>query len=209
MTKVYLTRHGETEWNTQHKFQGHGNSELTDKGILGAELLANRIEEIDIDCIAASPLKRAYETAKILKGKRDIELITHQGLKEINVGDFEGMSYADIKRESTELINFIEEDPFNNPYPNGENLMEFYNRVKSAFFELVEKYRNKTILIVAHGGTIKCIETLSREFEIDKDWIGKAVKNCSLSYLEVDENNKVKEIFFNDTKHLEESSALN
>ncbi|HCS09813.1 MAG TPA: histidine phosphatase family protein [Clostridiales bacterium] len=209
MTKIYLTRHGETVWNRQHRFQGHKNSELTDKGILAAELLADRIEDIELDYIVSSPLLRAYNTAEIVRGNKDIEIIKLNGLKEINLGDFEGMSYADIKKEHTELLTEIEKDPFNNRYPNGENLQEFYKRVVKAFLEVIDKHRNKTILIVAHGGTLKCIEAYIRKFKLSSDWMGNVVKNCSLSYIEVDENNKIKEIFYNDTKHLEGSAVLN
>jgi len=209
MTKVYLTRHGETVWNKQYRFQGHKDSELTEKGILAAELLADRVEEIDIDCIVSSPLLRAYNTAEILKGSRDIEIFKHDGLKEINLGDFEGMSYTDIKKENPQLLGLIERDPFNNHYPNGENLREFYDRVSKAFKEITDKCKNKTILIVAHGGTLKCIDAYIKKLKISNDWIGNVVKNCSLSYIEIDGNNEIKEIFYNDTKHLEGSAAFN
>jgi probable phosphoglycerate mutase len=209
MTKIYLTRHGETEWNRQLKFQGHKNSDLTDKGILAAELLADRIDEIEIDYIISSPLMRAYNTAEIVKGNKDIKIIKYDGLKEINLGDFEGLSYTEIKKEHSELLESIESDPLNNRYPNGENLKEFYNRVIKAFKEIIDKCKNKTILIVAHGGTLKCIEAYTRDFILSNDWIGNVVKNCSLSCIEVDENNKITEIFYNDTKHLEGSTALN
>lgn len=208
MTKIYLTRHGETVWNRQHRFQGHKNSELTDKGILAAELLADRIEDTELDYIVSSPLLRAYNTAEIVRGNKDIEIIKHNGLKEINLGEFEGMSYVDIKKEYTKLLAEIEKDPFNNRYPNGENLQEFYKRVVKAFLEVIDNHRNKTTLIVAHGGTLKCIEAYIRKFKLSSDWMGNVVKNCSLSYIEVDENNKTKEIFYNDTKHLEGSAAL-
>lgn len=209
MTKIYLTRHGETEWNRQCRFQGHKNSDLTDKGILAAELLAERIEEIDLDCIISSPLMRAYNTAQIVKGSKNIDIIKHDGLKEINLGDFEGMSYMQIKEESPEILESIERDPFNNRYPNGENLKEFYNRVTSAFKEIIDRCRNKTVLIVAHGGTLKCIEAYIKGFKISNDWIGNVVKNCSLSYFEINDNKEFVEVFFNDTRHLEESGALN
>lgn len=209
MTKIYLTRHGETVWNRQRRFQGHKNSELTDKGILAAELLADRIEDIELDYIVSSPLLRAYNTAEIARGNKDVQIIKYDGLKEINLGEFEGMSYVDIKSKHTELLAEIEKDPFNNRYPNGENLQEFYKRVVKVFTEVVDKYRNKTTLIVAHGGTLKCIEAYIRKFKLSSDWMGNVVKNCSLSYIEIDENNEIKEIFYNDTKHLEGSAALN
>ena len=209
MTKLYLTRHGETEWNRQLRFQGHKNSELTDKGVLAAELLADRIEEINIDYIISSPLMRAYNTAEIVKGSKDIRIIKNEGLKEINLGDFEGLSYTEIKKENPEIIESIESDPFNNRYPNGENLKEFYNRVIKAFKEIVDKYKNNTILIVAHGGTLKCIEAYIKDFKIGNDCIGNVVKNCSLSCYELNEKDVFEEIFYNDTQHLEGSAALN
>ncbi|MFA6782856.1 MAG: histidine phosphatase family protein [Sedimentibacter sp.] len=209
MTKIYLTRHGETVWNRQQRFQGHKNSELTDKGILAAELLADRIEDIELDYIVSSPLLRAYNTAEIARGNKDVQIIKYDGLKEINLGEFEGMSYVDIKSKHTELLAEIEKDPFNNRYPNGENLQEFYKRVVKVFTEVVDKHRNKTTLIVAHGGTLKCIEAYIRKFKLSSDWMGNVVKNCSLSYIEIDENNEIKEIFYNDTKHLEGSAVLN
>ncbi len=202
MTRIYLTRHGETEWNRQRRFQGNQNSELTDKGILAAELLSARIEDLDLDCIVSSPLKRAYHTAEIVRGKKKINIIKHDGFKEINLGDFEGMRWDEIEEKYGEILHRIKENPIDNRYPNGENLAEFYSRVEKAMKEVIEKCRDKSILIVAHGGTIKCIESYMRKFKINNDWMGNVVHNCSLSYYEVDANNEIKEIFYNDTAHL-------
>lgn len=208
MTRIYLTRHGETEWNKQRRFQGSKNSELTEKGILGAELLSSRLEEIELDLIVSSPLKRAYHTAEIVRGNKKIDIITHDGFKEINLGDFEGMRWDEIEELHGDILYRITEDPFNNRYPNGENLMEFYSRVEKALGEVIDKFRHRRVLIVAHGGTIKCIESYIRKFKINKDWMGNVVKNCSLSCFEVTENNEIKEIFYNDTEHLEGNMAF-
>lgn len=209
MTKIYITRHGETEWNKQRRFQGSKNSELTEKGILGAELLSNRVEEIYLDCIISSPLKRAYHTAEIVRGNKDIDIIKNEGFMEINLGDFEGMRWDEIEQMHGDILYRIKDDPFNVGYPNGENLMEFYNRVEKAIKEVIDKCRNKSVLIVAHGGTIKCIESYIRKFKIHNDWMGNVVQNCSLSCFEVDENNNIKEIFYNDMEHLKGSVAYN
>ena len=144
MTKIYFTRHGETVWNRQFRFQGHKDSELTDKGVLAAELLADRIEEIELDYIISSPLMRAYSTAEIVRGKKDVEIIKHNGLKEINLGVFEGMSYEDIKKEHPKLLDLIESDPINNRYPKWRKPEGIYNRVVDAFKEIMRNYRNKT-----------------------------------------------------------------
>lgn len=209
MTTIYITRHGETEWNRQCRFQGTLNSELTEKGILAAELLSERVENIDLDFIIASPLKRAYHTAEIVRGNKNVEIIKNDGFKEINLGDFEGMRYDEIKNSQGDVLKDIENDPFANRYPNGENLMEFYKRVEKAFKDVIEKYKGKNTLIVAHGGTIKCIECYLRKVQIGKDWMGSVVSNCSLSCVEIDDDRNVKEIFYNDIDHLKGSVAYN
>lgn len=209
LTKIYITRHGETEWNRQRRFQGNKNSELTENGLLGAELLSERMEDIELDCIISSPLKRAYHTAEIVKGNKGIEIIKNDGFKEINLGDFEGMKYDEINKSCGDVLKKIEDNPFDNRYPNGENLVEFYKRVEKSFKEVIENYKGKNVLIVAHGGTIKCIECFFRDLKINKDWMSSVVHNCSLTYLEVNENNNIKEIFYNSTEHLKGRLAYN
>mgnify|MGYP000877802527 CR=1 FL=1 len=209
MTKIYITRHGETEWNRQHRFQGNKNSELTENGLLGAELLSERMEDIELDYIISSPLKRAYHTAEIVKGNKDIQIIKNEGLKEINLGDFEGMKYDEINEFSSDILKKIKDNPFDNRYPNGENLIEFYNRVEKSFKKVIEEYKGKSVLIVAHGGTIKCIECFFRNLKISRDWMNSVVHNCSLTYIEVNENNSIKEIFYNNTEHLNGRLAYN
>lgn len=209
MTTIYFTRHGETEWNREFRFQGKLNSELTELGILAAELLSERFEEIEIDKIISSPLKRAYHTAEIIKGNKHIDIIKIPGFQEINLGDFEGMQYSEIKTKYYEILKRIEDDPFTNAYPNGENLIDFYNRVEKAFKDVIDENRGKKVLIVAHGGTIKCIESLVRKVKLTKNWMSTVVKNCSLSCIEVDDNNNIKELFFNDIEHLKGRLAFN
>lgn len=208
MTIVYITRHGETEWNKAMRFQGNKNSELTEKGLRGAGMLSERMEDIEIDCIAASPLKRAYQTAEIIKGDKNIDIVKYDGLKEINLGDFEGMTYKEIEVSHGEQLKNIEENPLGNCYPNGESMYEFYDRVVKTFDSIIEEYKGRKILIVAHGGVVKCIECYYRKKPIHKDWMGSVVSNCSLTCIEVDEKNNIKEIFYDDTEHLNKESAL-
>ena len=61
--KIYLMRHGETEWNKIGKFQGQVDTPLAKEGILQAQKTSEGMKEIPFDCIFSSPLKRAYMTA--------------------------------------------------------------------------------------------------------------------------------------------------
>lgn len=92
MTKVYLTRHGETEWNEKGIMQGWGDSPLTELGKNQAKWLGERIRDLHIDVIYASPIGRAFNTAEIIRGDREIPLIAYDGLKEIKIGGWEGLN---------------------------------------------------------------------------------------------------------------------
>ena len=202
MMTLYITRHGQTMWNIEKRIQGKGNSELTEKGILGAENLRDRFEDIDIDCIISSPLKRTMHTSEIIRGNKDIPIYTEDGLMEIDVGDFSGKTLEEMIEENPILADKILTDPYTNGYPNGENLLEFYNRCADTLKKMAKEYDGKTVLVVTHGGVLKAIEYYIKGEMIPIDWASEVVVNCSLTKYEINGNN-IKEVFFNDTEHLE------
>lgn len=202
MITLYITRHGETRWNIEKRLQGQGNSELTENGILGAEKLCDRFEEIDVDCIISSPLKRTVHTSEIIRGEKNIPIFTDAGLMEIDVGDYSGKTLEEMKVSDAQTVEDILNDPYNNSYPNGENLTQFYDRCTEAVKRIIKEYDGKRVLIVSHGGVLKCIEHFMRGEMIEPDWPKDVIANCGLAKYEIDENN-VKEIFTNDTTHLE------
>lgn len=202
MTDIYITRHGQTVWNKEGKIQGRLNSDLTEKGIVGAELLSERIKDIKLDYILSSPIERALKTAQIARGQKKVDIIKYDGLKEIDCGDFEGKLLENVMKNHPDVYKKIVDDPFNQRYPNGENLKEFYDRVSKCFQEIIDSYKNKTILIVGHGGTIRAIESYVKKEKIQNSWFLNIVENCSLTHLIVNED-KIDLDFYNDTKHLE------
>ena len=88
--KLYIIRHGETEWNKLKRLQGRTNIRLSDKGIELAKKTAIGMKDINIDLAITSPLDRAYDTAKYVIGDRDIPIIKDDRLMEISFGDWEG-----------------------------------------------------------------------------------------------------------------------
>ncbi len=207
MITIYITRHGETFWNVEKRLQGQGNSDLTEKGVLGAELLSERFEDIDIDCIVSSPLKRTMDTSTIIRGKKDIPIYTEDGLMEINIGEFCGKTLVEMQAENPALVGKILDDPYTYGYPNGENLVEFYDRCAETFDKIAKKYDGKTILVVSHGGVLKAIEYYVKGEMIPADWASDVVVNCSLTKYEIDGNN-IKEVFINDTEHLAVANVI-
>ncbi|MDO5028466.1 MAG: histidine phosphatase family protein [Bacillota bacterium] len=149
---IYLTRHGQTQWNLINKIQGHLDSPLTDQGIADAKNLGLRLKDIKFDIAYSSDQKRAIDTAEIILDSR-APLKTTKALREIGVGQWEGMFYEDIQRLYPENFKLYKTDP--EKYvasPGGEDYKDFEKRVKD-FVEDLKKSPYENILIVTHGLT--------------------------------------------------------
>ncbi len=207
MTTIYITRHGQTYWNVEKRLQGQGNSDLTEQGAQGAQMLGERLTDTYLDCVVSSPLKRTVDTSEIIIGDRNIPIYTEDGLMEMHIGDFEGMTYKEAEKTNPELVKKIEDDPFTNNYPNGENLKEFYDRCGEAFDKISKQYKGKTILIVAHGGVLKALDHYVINEMVPKNWFEDVPPNCCLTKYEIDENG-LKVMFKHDIKHFDGSKVV-
>lgn len=197
MVTVYLTRHGQTEWNIEKRLQGHGNSPLTESGLRGAEELSKRLEDINIERIYTSPIERAYKTAIILKGNKKIDVVNHEGLKEMNFGDFEGKITEDVMKENPDWnINLIMQGNLEMRAPNGETLAEVRERVSKAMDQIIQDNEGKTILIVGHGITLKAIMNYFKDKDVNNEVMGQT----TLTKVNVDGENFNIE-FKNDGSH--------
>ncbi|HBH13389.1 MAG: Phosphoglycerate mutase family protein [Clostridiales bacterium 38_11] len=199
--KIYITRHGETDWNRKRIIQGSMDSPLTEDGLIGAERLSVRLRKTHFDLVITSPLNRAYRTAMIILKDRNIPILKDDSLKEINCGIFEGFTFNEIWLKHPELKSMLYSDPLNFRYPGGESLNEFYDRVKNGFERIIKEHSDKTILIVAHGGTIKGLTSYMIEKADPSSWFRNVVDNCSLT--EIDYNDEqFTMVNYNDTLHL-------
>lgn len=197
-TIIYLTRHGQTLWNIEKRLQGRGNSPLTEQGIERAKELRDRIKYIHIDIIYSSPIERALTTANIIKGDKSIEVITDDGLMEMCFGDYEGQITDEVMKENPNWdISLIMKGNTELTAPNGENLAEVRDRVARTMNKIIEANRGKTILIVAHGITLKAIMYYFKDEEVNSEVMGQA----TLTKVNVDENNKFYIEFKNDNSH--------
>lgn len=197
-TTIYLTRHGQTLWNLEKRLQGGGNSPLTEEGIERAKELSDRLKNIHIDIIYSSPIERAFETAKIIKGNKDIEIVTDNGFMEMSFGDYEGRRTDEIMKENPSWdINLIMKGNTELSAPNGENLGEVRIRVANTMNKIIKANIGKTILIVAHGITLKAIMYYFKDKEVNSEVMGQA----TLTKINVDENNNFNIEFKNNNSH--------
>lgn len=144
-TVVYLVRHGQTDWNLAKKWQGQTDITLNQTGQNQAEEVAAKLREVSLTKCFSSDLLRAYETALILKGDREIPISMDKRLRERNFGEFEGVSYDDFHSTPEEKRKRIESD---------EQM-----RVRALIFlkEVSDSFPNDTILIVTHSEVIKSL----------------------------------------------------
>lgn len=197
-TIIYLTRHGQTEWNLERRLQGRGNSPLTEAGIERAKELRERIKDIDIDFIYSSPIERALDTANIIKGEKNIEVITDEGLMEMCFGDYEGRKTDEVMAENPSWnIDLIMHGDVELCAPNGEDLASVRARVAETMDRIIEENRGKAILIVTHGITLKALMYYFKDQEVNNEVMGQA----TLTKISVDENNAFDIEFKNDDSH--------
>lgn len=200
--KIYITRHGETEWNILKKMQGWKNSDLTNKGTQDAIKLGKKLKNIKFSNIYSSPLGRAMDTANYIKGNRDIEIETHEGLQEMSFGLWEGMDRDRIlDLYETEHYNY-----WNKPHlyePNGgESFEELFERVEKALEYIIENASGDNILIVSHAITIKAIFYIIEKHKLVNFWDIPFIEGTSLTILEVDGDNR-EFILEGDLSHLD------
>ena len=168
--KIYLVRHGETDWNKMRKWQGHTNIELNETGINQATVLSQTIGEYsNISVIYASPLKRAYKTAEILNQSLCLEIIPRDGLKEVKLGAWEGMNYDDVAEQYPDdfkLWNSCSNDV--DKKLGVETLIEVRERALSELDKL-RKLTDTDFLIVGHGAWIgSLIQKLTNDVDSKK-----------------------------------------
>lgn len=143
---IYITRHGQTNWNVQKKVMGRCDEPLNETGLNQAEETRNNLMNTDIDLIICSPLKRARQTAEIINRDRNIPIIYDERIIERDFGEFEGMETKNFDFHG--YWNYYK----NMQFESAENIQVFFKRVYDFLEDITEKYKDKNVLLVAHGG---------------------------------------------------------
>ena len=188
--KIFVTRHGQTDWNVLKKLQGQTDIALNETGRKQAEEAREKIKNEKIDLIITSNLKRARETAEIINNNLNASIIEDQRLLERGCGEYEGTTKderAKLKEINPE-INDIWNYNKNVSLDSLETMHELCDRIYEFLDEIIEKYKDKNILLVTHRGTslpIICyLKKYPLEEVVDKDVI-KTLENCEIVEFEV------------------------
>ena len=159
MTKVYLIRHGKTQWNLESRYQGaNGYSPLLKDSYREIELLASSLQRIPFEHAYASPLKRARITAQALLNhlNPEIPLTIDSRLKEFNLGKMEGMHFEDVAAKWPEVLKNFRHHPdkYDESLVEGESFLEVIARFRAAIEEYCRQYPNGNILVISHGAAL-------------------------------------------------------
>lgn len=177
--KLYITRHGQTDWNLNKVIQGKTDIALNETGRTQARVIQAELSGVKLDYIFSSPLIRAVETAQIINEGHQLTIHCDERLSERGFGDFEGSAIADF-----DFCGFWNKEK-ENEFPSCEKTTDFFNRVYSFIDECKSKYYDKTILVVAHGGVSLPFYTYAHEIVNDHDMRKYMLNNCEVAYYEL------------------------
>lgn len=155
MTRLLLMRHGQTDWNTDGRYQGQVDVPLNDLGRNQAAQAAPFVAGLRPDRIIASPLSRAVDTAGAVAGLTGHTVVTDPRLKEIHVGSWQGRVVSDIFAEDPGFERALIEHRDYRRSPTGETTSELGERVSAALREFAGAFPNSTTLCVSHGVAIR------------------------------------------------------
>ena len=175
--KLYVARHGQTQWNAENKVCGRTDQPLTAVGIAQAEALADKAAGLGIDLILTSPLQRAHTMAQILADRCGAQLQVDQRLIEQDYGIFEGVD----RQDPGFLAN---KRQFAVRYPGGESMMDLAGRIYPLLQEIKENYPEKCVLLACHGGVCRVIRTFFVPMTND-EYFAYSPENCSLECYEL------------------------
>jgi broad specificity phosphatase PhoE len=202
MITLYITRHGETEWNREKRMQGWLDSNLTENGIKNALALGERLKETELTAIYSSSSGRTRATTSLIRGERDIPVIYDENLREIKLGQWEGKTHSSIK----ELYQTEFESFWNTPHlfttVGGETFEETRARVIQVLNRIKREYESGNILIVTHSVAIKCLYSFFKNSPIETLWDPPYIHDTSLTIVEMNENG-FKLVLEGDISHLE------
>lgn len=200
MVKVILVRHGETGWNAERRIQG-GSSDtpLNETGKKQAESLALRLRPEKLQVIYSSPLQRARNTAQTIARYHQLEVKTEPSLKEIEVGELEGVTVVEIGKRLDQLLTTESRGEALPQMPGGESLAEVQQRAWDTIQHLVSQHPEGVLVVVSHYFVILTIVCAALNLPLSQ--IGRLRLGAgSISTITFDQS-VTRLILFNDSCH--------
>lgn len=193
--KFYIIRHGETDWNVQRRFQGRSDIPLNEEGRRLARITSEALRDVPFARIYTSPLKRAYETAMLIKGERDIPVTIEPRIIEIGFGEYEGLCCGkdNYNIPAPAFMNFFEKPEAYKPPRGAEGIDELRARTADFLQEIVhnKNMENDIILVSTHGAALRGLLSNINNIGIEEFWKGGVHRNCAVTIVDVKDGQMV------------------
>lgn len=200
MVKIILIRHGETDWNKEQVFRGKIDVPLNQRGLAQARGVRHALEGAAIDALYASPLARAFDTARAFAEGRNLEIRVGEGFSDIDFGSWQGLAHQQVKEQFPDLYATWMTDPHLVTFPRGETLLKVGKRAMAALERAIETNPGKTIAIVSHRVVNKVILCTVLGLDLSRFWHVKQ-DTCAINRFEYDAGSYYLTLL-NDTCHL-------
>lgn len=202
--RLYLIRHGQTDWNVAKKIQGSTDIPLNDMGKKQAGCLARGMEYRPVTKVYTSRLKRAYETGCAIAESQKVAVEKIPGLEEVGYGVWEGLTIEEIAEQYPKELEQWYSSPVDVAPPGGESQTEIYERGKKAIDRIMAEAKGD-VAIVSHGAMVVFLLEYLLQGSRGEDEEDIIVGNASISTIEYDpENRKFRLVQLNDREHLKE-----
>lgn len=176
--KVYMVRHGQTDYNLNNLLQGKSNIPLNSKGIEQANILKEKIKNLKIEHIYSSSLDRAVTTANIINSEFNLPINIENDLVERSFGILEGVEGSQYD------IDLFWDYECDYKYKDVESVKEFLERINNFYERLYKKHKDENILIVAHNGVNIATYCYFNGIPEDNDLLKIKLDNCECAEYE-------------------------
>ncbi|WIA20793.1 hypothetical protein OEZ85_005153 [Tetradesmus obliquus] len=180
-TELVLIRHGETDWNREHRLQGQAKPgpPLNDMGFQQTQMLCHVLQKRyqHFDAVVSSDLQRTLQTAQILAAPYQLQVQQHSGLRERHIGLLQGLTNKEAPMIQPEAWAALQSGDHASRIPGGgESLDELKQRLAQTLLEIAAQHQGQRVLVISHGGALHATHRAARGYEAH----GK-VSNCSIS----------------------------
>lgn len=185
--RLYIVRHGETDWNKSRRIQGQSDIPLNEFGRRLAGKTAAGLKNVSFSACFSSPLKRAVETAEIILNGRAVPVVTDKRIEEMAFGEWEGKCCSKENWEVPERFHAFFDDPAQYvPAAGGESFAQIRARTGGFLLELSRKreYEGKNILITTHGAALSGMLNYMKDAPFNEYWGQGVHRNCAVTEVE-------------------------
>jgi len=166
-TEIILIRHGETEWNSQKRMQGHSNSDLSEVGRGQIQALGELMKNVSFDHIYSSDSLRARQTAEAITQYSGHTLQFDQRIREKNLGVFEGLTSTEAKERHPEVYRLFKTAGANYVIDEGESTQQLLERALEFIEEIRLRHPQERVVMVTHGGVVRVLMKHALGLSID------------------------------------------